>query len=370
MPGLRYLPYTTTLSNQQCGDPRATYYLAATLAANDYDLRSSWGGMAVMRPAAGRYQTRPWLWADPVTNNAVSVPGVASSASLSTRITNVSQLTNGSSWGLTNYAPQKINNSGSYQRITELGNLYDPAQWRYTAYPSNSIPATATSNSNYGGGMSLRIGKAEHPRFTNEGTRASQLLDLFAVSTNAADAIVTNRVTGKINLNTATTNTLRALAAGVFHTNDPTLVSSSGNGTNFVVPVVAVSNFIGGVTNFRGQRPFLSASQLNDITNGASSYPTNSVFGNPAFGTGTNLVTQWHDAAAEEWFSKVYPLATVRSRNFLVHVVGQAMSTNTNSAARPLASSRKLFQIYVAPVQGANGLTTNVNVQIVGAWSL
>ena len=182
---------------------------------------------------------------------------------------------------------------------------------------------------------------------------------------------MTNFVAGKININTANTNTLRALAAGVFHTNDPALVSSAGNGTNFVVPVAAVSNFIAGVVNFRRQRPFFSASQLNDITNTGGAYPSNAVFGNPTFGSGINLVTQWHDAAAEEWFSKIYPLVTVRSRNFLVHVVGQSMSTNTNGPSRPLATIRRLYQVYMEPVVSTNtGLTTNVVSRTLGSWNL
>ena len=380
MPGLRYLPYTTNISAQQCGDPRATYYLNATMAASDFDLRSAWGGMAVMRPAGGRYQTRPWIWADPITNDAVSVPEATSGASLSTTISNVSQLTNGSRSGAAAHAVQRINNSGAYRRITELGNLYDPAQWNYSGYPSNSIPAdtvTDAADSSYGGGISLRIGKAEHPKFTNDGTRASQLLDLFAAGppSTAGGRVrpltsVTNRVAGKINLNTATTNTLRALAAGVYHTNDSFMLP---DGANFVVPAGGVDAFITGVTNFRSQRPFLSTSQLNDIatSTNSSAYPESAVFGNRTFGTSNNFVTYWNDAAAEEWFAKVYPLATVRSRNFLVHVIGQSMSTNTNSRSRPLATTRQLYQVYMEPVRATNtGLTTNVFSKIVSSWDL
>ena len=370
MPGLRYQPYKENLADQQCGDPRSTYYLAGTLEANDFDLRSAWGGMAVMRPAGNRYQTRPWFWSDAVTNDAVSAPGATSASSLDTKITSLDQLTNGSASGSTNTAPQKINNSGSYQRITELGNLYDPGQWNYTGYPSNDIPANASADSKYGGGMSLRIGKAEHPKFTSDGTRASQLLDLFAAGPAGAGGSVTNSIAGRINLNTATTNTLRALAAGVVHTNDPVLVSLVGNGTNFVVPPAGVAAFVSGVTNFRSQRPFFAVSQLNDITNSTGTYPTNAVFGNRTFGTGVQWVTQWQHAAAEEWFSKIYSLATVRSRNFLVHVIGQAMTTNTTMAARPLATARRMYQIHAQPVpDSTTGLTTNVNVQMVRSWA-
>jgi len=127
-----------------------------------------------------------------------------------------------------------------------------------------------------------------------------------------------------------------------------------------------VTNFVAGVTNFRASRPFYSPAQLTLITNGAGTYPANAVFGNRTLAG----ATAWNDLAAEEWFSKVYPLATVRSRNFLVHVVGQAMTTNTNFPSRPVATFRQIFQTYAEPVRGASGLTTNVIMRKLGSWSL
>jgi len=272
----------------------------------------------------------------------------------------------------TNDYVQKFNNTGIWSNIFELGNIFDPMAWNARTNDlhissSTTAAGNGTTSLTNGGGTTLRIGRAEHGRFTNNGLRASQLLDLFAVSPNNSltntNTIITNRVAGRINLNTATPNTLRALAAGVVHARDPAL---QPNTTNFVIPVAAVTNFVAGVTNFRSTRPFFSPAQLTQITNGTATYPANAVFGNR-----TNAgATAWNDLAAEEWFSKIYPLATVRSRNFLVHVVGQAMTTNTNFASRPVATSRQMFQVYAEPIRGASGLTTNVNVRKLATWSL
>ena len=271
----------------------------------------------------------------------------------------------------TNDYVQKFNNTGTWSNIFELGNIFDPMAWNARTNDLH-ISSTTTAAGNgttsltNGGGTTLRIGRAEHGRFTNNGLRASQLLDLFAVSTNPAATVITNRVAGRINLNTATPNVLRALAAGVVQTGDPELRTTTRVGTNFTVPVAAVTNFVAGVTNARNLRPFFSPAELTQITNGTAAYPSNAVFGNRSLAG----VTAWNDLAAEEWFSKIYPLATVRSRNFLIHVVGQAMTTNTNFASRPVATSRQMFQVYAEPSRGASGLTTNVNVRKLASWTL
>ena len=367
-PGLRYNPYTNSLASQQTGDPRQTFYITAQLAANAFADRSTWGGMAAMRVADGttnsRYYTRPWLWADRITNTAVSSQPLTSSASITEFATNVSQLTNGSSWGSTNHAPQRISNSGSFLRVTELGNIYDPAQWHYSGYPSNSIPANAAANSLYGGGFSLRIGRPEHPLFTNDGRRAAQLLDILAAGPTVGNGTVINSVAGRININTASTNALRALAAGVFHTNDPILAPS---GTNFVPPAAAVTAFVNGVlTNRIHRRPFFSTADLSMLATNTNSaaWPTNAVFGNPSL-LGATL---WNDAAAEEWFAKVLPLSTVRSRNFLVHLVAQTLTANSTPSV--LAEQRRVYQVYIQPIRSATGVTTNSSPVIINTWKL
>ena len=214
-----------------------------------------------------------------------------------------------------------------------------------------------------------------------------QLLDIFAAGPNTTGPVV-GGVAGRININTAGTNALRALAAGVANNTDSSLLPG---GTAFFVPTNAVSAFIAGVTNLRTQRPFFSASQLASITtNGiAGQWPTNAVFGNfgPTLDSSTypvsairpffagnpavGRVTEWNDEAAEEWFARVYPLATVRSRNFLVHVVGQALQTNGTTV---LSSAKRAFQVYIEPIRAATGasagLTTNSVPRVLSTWDL
>lgn len=349
------------------GDSRIMFFLNDNQDQVTYATGSSFGGRNLrgnINVNSNYYQVLISGWPDGGHNSAA---GASAGTLVPTAVTPATY---------SNLPPGVITDAGRFTNIFELGNVHDFIQWRDPTFRTtngfgsepnggqwNILTTNAVADDRFGGGNTLRIGRAEHPRFTNNGVQAAQLLDLFAVSTNAADAIVTNRVAGKINLNTATTNVLRALAAGVVHNRDPAL---SPGGTNFVVPTNAVNNFIAGVTNLRSTQPFYSPSQLPLTTNGTNTYPLNAVFGM----SNTLNVTAWNDAAAEEWFSKIYPLATVRSRNFLVHVVGQAMTTNTNFPSRPLASSRKLFQIHAAPIRNASGLTTNVTVQVVQSWNL
>ena len=276
-----------------------------------------------------------------------------------------------------NYAPARANptTSGRIDRITDLADVFDPLQWaetsqsRWTSEPGSwtNLSATATPNTAYAGGHTLRLGRPEFTRFTNSGLRSAQLLDIFASSTatNTNSGALLNRVSGRININTAGTNALRALAAGVFHTNDPLVASGSGANTNFVVPLAAVDSFVTGVTNARAQRPFFSPAELNMIATNtsAANWPTNAVFGNRTL----EGITAGNDAVTEEWFARVYPLSTVRSRNFLVHVVGQSLQTND---LKVLSSVRQMFQIYLEPMRSGDGRATNSVPRMLGTWSL
>jgi hypothetical protein len=282
---------------------------------------------------------------------------------------------------------QKTSDAGFYSNACELGNIFDPIRWGDVNNPFHPLDPAAWMVLGRGGNVSttgaacgrnsLRIGRFEHPRFDTNGARSAQLLDLFAAGpTNSP--VVTNTVAGKININTASTNVLRALAAGVVQSVDPAL---QPGGTNFVVPTNAIRAFVRGVTNFRATAPFFSPSQLASITtNGIrSEWPTNAVFGN--FGSGAinsanyfgnqsvGSVTGWNDEAAEEWFSKVYPLASVRSRNFLVVVVGESLQSGTLQTS---STARRAYQVFVQPLRATNGtaLTTNASPLVLQTWDL
>jgi hypothetical protein len=345
------------------GDPRIGFYLTITNNAQGYastpaNPGSSMGFRNNGTSSGGTsYNTEPNRWVDGGYTNSPLRSGTITDANRPN--------TNRQTTAHTNDFVQRLNNTGAWTNVLELGNIFDPMAWN-VAVGSAGVTETMTPAGNgnnsltFGGGNTLRIGRFEHPRFTNDGLRASQLLDIFAVGPKVG-ANVVNRVPGRINLNTASTNVLRALAVGVRHS-----VEASMRPTSLHVPVAAVSNFVTSVTNFRSQRPFYSASQLNLLSTNTN--PATWVNG-PVFGS-TNLLgaTASGDQAAEEWFSRIYHLSTVRSRNFLVHVVGQALQTN--NVTNVLSTSRQVFQIYLRPLRGTDGLTTNTSVRKVGGWEL
>jgi hypothetical protein len=370
-------PPNNNATNGLFGDPRINRYInqgpinisgATRLQGNNIG-NSSFGGRNTNAGAIGTFdQLRNWPDGSYVTRSPLGYQGMSAgntpfTPSVAVAISNLYY----------SNAPIHFNNSGAFTNVCELGNIFDPLQWVVNgASGSGVITNGATPSRNAGGGQSLRVGRAEHPRFAittstppkfTSGLRASQLLDIFEVGPATA-AVVSNVSAGRININTASTNVLRALAAGVFHSSDPVLTPG---GTNFVVPTTAVDAFVTGVTNYRSRQPFFAPSQLTLIATNTnlSEWPTNAVFGNSAIAG----VTEWSDAASEEWFSKIYPLSTVRSRNFLVCVVGQAVSTN--APTRVESEARQVFQVYMEPVRGgANGLTTNSFPVVIRSWSL
>ena len=237
-------------------------------------------------------------------------------------------------------------------------------------------------------GTTLRIGRPEWRRFAFSGggrpTNIAQscvgLLEIFA-SGPTNNGVIVNPIPGRINLNTASPQTLAVLAAGVNHIRDPGLVEFQGatqitSGTNFYVPNHKVNDFANAVISYRADRPFYSTAELNFLTYtnhlSSTAWPDNAVFHSARMGFVNNSVGDIRstDAAAEEWFQRIYSQSTVRSRNFMIYVIGQAMSTNTNNP-RPLATSQQAFQVYLSPQRSVtNGLATNSVLQILGRWSL
>jgi hypothetical protein len=367
--------------NHSGGDPRAQYHLKGALYDQNYiNKYASPGGRNVGRQFISTYpesEVNPrqyWPdsghtgipdntsidWGGDPTSYNNSPQSIASAVA-----TNVAMASN--NWVMLR------NDTGSLSNILELGNIFDPMQWGdNVATPATNQPGlwenltdSAAGDDRFGGRNTLRVGRWEFSRLTNAGTRASQLLDIFAVSTNSAGT-VTNRVAGRINLNTAGTNALRALAAGVFLTSDAAALTASGVSTNSRVPAAAVDDFVKAVVATRAERPFYSTSELNMIGTDTivGNWPTNSVFGNRT----RQFITAANDAFHEEWFARVYPLSAVRSRNFLVHVVGQVVQTNNPTGV--LSTARRVFQIYMAPVRGPSGLTTNNSPRILATWDL
>ncbi|MEO0017284.1 MAG: hypothetical protein RLZZ522_567 [Verrucomicrobiota bacterium] len=301
---------------------------------------------------------------------------------------------------LATQAPQRLSNLGRFYSATELGRLYDPLMWRptydapedTTAIRTGLMPASrfawpdvlpaSPPSTEHGGGNTLRIGRPEHPAFDHPGKRASHLLDLFHAGQSRAEE--TDRplidgnlveIRGHLNLNTATRDALRALAAGALQ-QDPLLATTPASGHHQDSPLMAPPATTATVyapsaatkteadliaDAILRSRPFASTAEVAQIK-GLDGKP---VFGNPdLYQSGgqlpANTRLQWTDAAAEETFARVYEAATVRSRNFRVWVVGQAINpvaVTVGSPASPpevLAEVRKVFTLFADPGKRAD----------------
>jgi hypothetical protein len=359
------------------GDPRATFYMTNAsgplpqIQPSWVEGNTSFGGRTLqsgMGTVRLTKEVKMENWGDGGHNGTAGAKGVGTTPPpLGLFLANQQE-----------YAPARANPNanGRLDRITDLAGIFDPLQWAEAGQSTNwpkepgawtNLTSAASANPAYAGGHSLRFGRPEFTRFTNNGTRASQLLDIFTVgsATNIVSDAILNTVPGRINLNTATPGTLRAMAAGVFHTNDPRLDPETGpGGVNFVPPVAAVDAFVAAVTNFRSTTPFVSPSQISLISTDAASWPSSAVFGNREL-AGINAANA---SGAEEWFAKIYPLASVRSRNFVVHAVGQSLGKD--AVLSPNSTVRLMRQVYVEPVRDDRGFTTNSFPVLMQSWSL
>ena len=286
-------------------------------------------------------------------------------------------------------APQRLSNAGRFYSATELGRTYDPLLWQPTydtAQDTASIrnglmPASkfnwpdvlpgSPGSPNHGGGNSLRIGRPEHPAFDRPGQRAIHLLDLFhAGQSRSGDAALRQgplvKIHGHVNVNTATRDALRALAAGALG-QDPCLATVPASLEHQGAPLMAApptaTTLYAPSTGTQCEadrvadailraRPFASPSQLALARDADGKY----VFGNPErYRPGIHIPNdtrvQWSDAAAEEVFARVYEASTVRSRNFRVWVIGQAIAPATGATPEVLAEVRKVFTLFADPGQ-------------------
>lgn len=312
----------------QFGDPRASWWLQAWVYANDYDRNSSWGGRNVRRGITNPdyAEVNPARWPD---GGHPSQPGTAPGNDA--RAPTDLPLPEAEP----RLAPAHISNAGQLAQITELGNLYDPAQW-------TRLDGQGVASPSAGGGFTLRLGRPEFPVFDRPGMRARQLLDLFAVAP-------TRKTAGLVNLNTATRESLRALAAGILLGRDPALLpqpaapnpGAADAGGAFADAVLAC-------------RPFLATPELAAITNRWGAF-----FGN------TNqwpdaAPREWGDAGAEECFARIHGLTSVRSRNFRLFVLAQALAPDGSRCAE----ARRVYQLFLRPERDAGGRLGGNRVEI------
>jgi hypothetical protein len=202
--------------------------------------------------------------------------------------------------------------------------------------------------------------------FDQNGTRAWQLLDIFSGKT--AGSNFTNTA-GLVNINTASRDVLRSLAAGILENSDPAIQPASlqpppqGNGlypptggaaqpTN----VQQADKFADAVIN---SRPLLSTAGLSAIKDSQG----RPFFGNPnQYQASTQTPpTEWNDPGREELFAKIYNLAITRSRNFRVFVTGQSLDRNGNV----LSTVTKVYHVFIKPNRDSTtGAIQSQQVQI------
>lgn len=339
------------------GDPRAQLFLSGTLYNQNYTNKyASPGGRNVGRlqlPSFPESEVNPLkFWPDNGHANSADYGGNPTAFSQTPTSFNITPIPN--NWVMAR------NDTGALTNIIDLGNIYDPMQWSDQAGSGvanqpglwTNLTSSATNDSRFGGRNTLRIGRPEHSRFAftnlgaatdlpipNMGQSAAALLDIFC-TTNAIDD------GGKININTASGPVLAALAGGISLKSDLAKVGAEVNTT-------MVAAFTNGVMKFRQTYPFYSTSQIPFIsTNYGGANWTNTWNASAVFSTNTgcglNGITELNDQGMEEWFSKIYGLSTVQSRNFRIYVYAQMVNSNNVPYGRIM---RKYYHLYTEQTQ-------------------
>jgi hypothetical protein len=352
IPGLIYKPQPNDpgFLNGNVGDPRASFYITAPQDANNYENNVGIGGLLVRQSIESDksyYGVLPEYWPDPSpqydsfgtivgsNNKNPDDPGVVPPRNDPARA--ISKIAN--------YADSK------YRSVTELGNIYDPGQWRLYSGESmddakeawKDIGGGAVADSRFGGGYTLRIGRPEFSKFAEEdGARAGELLAIL--STNE-----TKSTQGLVNINTASYDALRAMAAGIrmeetsFNRPAPIHGPSDGEqGDRFARAVIE-------------SRPFFGKHQLaTNLKLPPLDGSNESFWGNPAQWPPDDRPLEWRDAAAEDYLRRIYDLATVSSRNFRIHAVGQTLNPNTGKV---VSQAYKTCDVYFQPNRDPNDRT-------------
>lgn len=308
-----------------------------------------------------------------------------------------------------------LSNRERYYSATELGRLYDPVMFMPTFDPASGLDSTRlrgagepvnklgfmpapgvswplvqianTPSLYFGGGNTLRIGRPEHPKFDQPAkhlpadmpeTHAARLLDLFHAGKSRSDDKTLRegplvRIEGQVNINTATRDALRTMAAGLLVMDPKISRRSSDSFDGRMAPSIEPLTTLSAPTDTKEAdkiadaiilgRPYATPSELACAA-GADGKP---VFGNPDHYPDKGKV-QWNDSAAEEVFGRVYEASTVRSRNFRVWVVGQSLAPTaaTNPHPEVLAEVRKAFTVFADPgARNTDGTIDPVNSRVI-----
>jgi type II secretory pathway pseudopilin PulG len=379
------------------GDPRISYYIRSipldenaapeNLSPNRRNVRISSIYKANTAPTRFYGRVLPSEWPDGGHNSQVG----SWSATTTETVLPTDPRFNFDSTDETS-APLRISNAGHFFSPTELGHLHDPLMWKFAYnnsqdtntllggnFPTNrlffpDVIQLSTADATYGGGNTLRIGRREHPRFDAPGLRAAHLLDLFHAGHSTWDDEERRgplvAMHGNVNLNTAGRDAIRALAAGVLMQDKriARMTSRSHRPAPHLSPAIQpLFGNIGTPTESKAAdkvadailagRPFASWAEVASASIRPRQAPDPNtpdplqVFGNREMYPQTDNL-EWNDAAAEETFARVFEASTLRSRNFRVWVVAQAIAPQAaGSTAKPeiLAEVRRAFTIFSDP---------------------
>ncbi|QTN32986.1 hypothetical protein HZ994_11855 [Akkermansiaceae bacterium] len=351
----------------QYGDPRASMYIAEFHYSNTYTTNAAWGGRVLKTtgPSGARdgFVSR---WNDRGSNTS---PGVAAGNESftpgPTGILNASgTLTRPYPAAQPDRAPAVISNSGRYESIGELGNIFDPAQWANAALPSSTPDRIS------GGGITLAIGRPEYHAFDQEGRRAAQLLDLFS-----AQPTLPGTPARPININTASPEVLRSLMAGITLGDDPLLngtlpPKAAKTGDLFARYVSAHRNIspLRGPSDLNLLRPLKELAPAAQVQRNHSSPSDDTYFGShniypaasrpadaapdPGKGGSTTESPVWSDAGREELLRKTLDLVSFTSKSFRIVAAGEVRS----ASGELLGRKNREYHYTIEPERDANGL--------------
>jgi hypothetical protein len=350
------------------GDPRSSFYNSAPQSSNDYSSNATmWSrNQKPSSTNALAKEVKPSAWPDGGHETKSAKAGAKDTVPPSTTAPAGSNVE-------PSKAPAALASAGKLRSITELANIFDPAQWNIVPDANGhwtDILSTTAADAHYGGGFSLRVGRPEFSRFEKDGVRASQLLDIFAAG-------MRRETQGLININTATRETLRALGAGLLINRDQDIKPGTLS-PPLGVPTTTdqADKFADAVIAGRNLKPFISTSQLaqlqaldpvtGNLATDAGGKPIQ-FFGNPQQWDSTQPppnqapppsgTWEWNDAGTEEYFARTFDLTNVRSRNFRVFVTGQYVDPRYPDASgnpKVLSTVRKVYHVFLHPIRDTN----------------
>ena len=248
-----------------------------------------------------------------------------------------------------NYAPAFISNAGKYASLAELGHIFDPAQVinmndpNSVSFVKNKLASRTHLDMIPGGGITLAIGRAEFKAFDADGKRASQLLDLFSLARNPSASPPS--FGEKINVNTASREVLRTLAAGVTLDADPLFPTLAGKNDAQIGDRLADA-----ILEQRAIAPLRSLSDFNEIQKTITKNGNNvrtGYFGelenlrNAQSNTPATIVL--NDAGREQLFAKIMELVTFGSKDFRIVVKGEVLNPNGTVISR--SSKEYIYRI-------------------------